>query len=455
MKKSLMVLLFGLAAGPILQAQDHTPTGAFVLNVDYARFRYDDQSGYLEIYYAFYPHLLTYVSSSAGMQGGVLLHTKLINNATKAANVDRRMLLPLVISDTSSASFRHPFTSQTGHAVPFGAYTLEIMAADSLNPSRRDSISLGIDIQAYPSTVSVSDVELASRVQPSTKTDDPFYKNSLEVLPNATLVFGVATHPVLFNYTELYGLSPEISYTIKNQIIGADGKTTKETTKTRKYASKAGVDAGMINVTSVIPGRYTYRLQLYDDKAVEVAHTEKTFYVYNPHLRPPQAAEAGFHDSQLSGLMSEELDAEFRRAKYMANKDEIKFYSQLESESGKREFLAKFWEKVEMGRGDQAPIKRSEYLRRVEKTTRSYSVLKREGWLSDRGRVYILYGEPDQIENTASDGRSKPYQIWHYYGLERGVEFIFVDRLGNGDYQLVHSTKRGELRDDKWEEQLN
>ena len=455
MKKCNIVLLLFLALGPILPAQDRTPQTSFVLNVDYARFRYDDQSGYLEIYYAFYPHLITLVSSGGGLQGGVHLETRLINNATKAAIVDRRVLLPLVIADTSSASFRHPFTSQTGHAVPFGAYTLEVVAADSLNPSRRDSASLAIDIRPFPLTASISDVELASKVQPSAKTDDPFYKNSLEVLPNATLVFGVATHPVLFNYAELYGLSPEITYTIKSQIIGTDGNTTKETAKTRKFASKIGVDAGMMNVTSVMPGRYTYRLQLYDDKAAEVAHAEKTFYIYNPHLKPPRLAEVGFQNSQLNGLTSEELDAEFRRAKYLANKEEIKFYPQIESETGKREFLAKFWEGIEIGRGDRPPIKRSEYLRRADAATRAYTVLKREGWLSDRGRVYILYGEPDQIENTPSDGRSKPYQIWHYYGIERGVEFVFVDRLGNSDYQLVHSTKRDELQDEQWEQFLN
>jgi hypothetical protein len=49
---------------------------------------------------------------------------------------------------------------------------------------------------------------------------------------------------------------------------------------------------------------------------------------------------------------------------------------------------------------------------------------------------------------------AKPYQTWYYYGLEKGVEFIFVDRLGNGDYQLVHSTKRGELQDENWQSYL-
>jgi hypothetical protein len=80
--------------------------------------------------------------------------------------------------------------------------------------------------------------------------------------------------------------------------------------------------------------------------------------------------------------------------------------------------------------------------------------LNKEGWRTDRGRVYLLYGEPDHVLRVPSECNSKPYQTWYYYGIEKGVEFVFVDRLGNGDYQLVHSTKRGELQDETWQRYL-
>ena len=451
MKKCIWMLVVIVCAGNALMAQDYKPAGPFALNMDYARFQFDDQAGYLEIYYAFYPHNLTYATSSGSLHGGVRMHSILTNNVSKAKLIDRRVMLPVVISDTAGAAFRHPFTTQSGHAVPFGEYTLEVVAVDSLDLSRRDSASFKIDIKALSAAVSISDLELSSRVQPSAKKDDPFYKNSLEVVPNATLVFGVATHPVLFNYAELYGLNPEDTYTVKSQIVDAEGKTMKESSKSRKFTATTGVDAGMMNVTSIMPGRYMYRLMLMDESSAEVARAEKTFYVYNPHLKPVPPTEMGVQLSQLAILNLAELDAEFRKAKYLANKDEIKFYSQLDAEVGKREFLAKFWEAVEMGRGDRPAMKRSEYLRRVEHATKTYSSMNREGWVTDRGRVYILYGEPDHLERVQNEANSKPYQVWHYYELERGVQFVFIDRLGNGDFQLFHSTKRGELQDENWE----
>jgi hypothetical protein len=65
-----------------------------------------------------------------------------------------------------------------------------------------------------------------------------------------------------------------------------------------------------------------------------------------------------------------------------------------------------------------------------------------------------LYAEPDEIQRFPSSGDSKPYEIWNYYSIESGVQFIFVDRSGFSNYILVHSTKRGELQDEEWERNL-
>jgi hypothetical protein len=285
------------------------------------------------------------------------------------------MLLPVAITDTSSVAYRCPFPTQTGHVIPFGEYTLKVVAADSLNPSQRDSVSLPISIQAYPESVAMSDLELCSRLQASDKKDDLFFKNSLEVVPNPSLVFGVATHPVMFNYVEMYHLNPEATYTVKTEVVAADGKVVKEAAKTRRYGVKNGIEAAPLNVTAIMPGKYALRLLLLDDKARELTRAEKTFYIYNPHLQAQTAGPGGasFQAAQLSGLSAAELDAEFQQAKYYATSQEVKMYEQIETEMGKREFLTKFWSEVEAGRLERPPIKRTDYLRRAATATQHYS----------------------------------------------------------------------------------
>jgi len=456
MKKFFWVLALAIPGGMALWAQELTPKSNFVLNLDYARFRNKAESGYLEVYYGFYPNLLTYRLSGGAYQAGVKLTTRVRHSATKTLALERRALLPLAITDTSGAGYKFPFVSQAGYEVPQGEYTLEVVAVDSLNSARRDSLSLPLKIQSYPEALSMSDVELCSNVKNSSRKDDPFFKNSLEVIPNAALVFGVATHPMLFNYAELYHLDPAATYTAKSLIVGSDNKIVKETSRSRKYGMTNGVEAGMMNVTAIMPGKYSFRLILFDDNARELARSEKAFFVYNPHLQTSAAGLAAvpFAVTQLAGFSNAELNQEFQQAQYLATKDEIKMFSQLTSDTGKREFLAGFWSQIELGRQEQAPIKRVEYFRRVALVNQNYSTLGKDGWRTDRGRVYILYGEPDQIVRVPGEAGSKPHQVWHYYSIERGVEFVFVDRLGNADYQLVHSTKRGELQDESWQDFL-
>jgi GWxTD domain-containing protein len=112
----------------------------------------------------------------------------------------------------------------------------------------------------------------------------------------------------------------------------------------------------------------------------------------------------------------------------------------------------------------------------------------RRGSLTDRGRVYVRYGEPDEVhkellpteenqiasflDREVSDDermeagsfvRRSPldasaYEVWYYAywgeplipGQEppargRSLEFVFVDELGNGQYRLIYSNLFGGL----------
>jgi GWxTD domain-containing protein len=75
------------------------------------------------------------------------------------------------------------------------------------------------------------------------------------------------------------------------------------------------------------------------------------------------------------------------------------------------------------------------------------------GWRTDRGRFYIMYGPPDDIESHDSGGiytspfgeqtiPKVPYEIWHYRhveGLGDNVTLPFADICKGGDYRLTKS----------------
>lgn len=76
-----------------------------------------------------------------------------------------------------------------------------------------------------------------------------------------------------------------------------------------------------------------------------------------------------------------------------------------------------------------------EFYRRVEVANVRFSWAGSEGYRTDRGRIYILYGPPDSMQNTQRVGATTNYEIWTYIDL--GRRFVFIDKYNDGHYQLL------------------
>jgi len=57
-----------------------------------------------------------------------------------------------------------------------------------------------------------------------------------------------------------------------------------------------------------------------------------------------------------------------------------------------------------------------------------------DGILSDRGKIFIQFGQPSNIERTTSEN-GRNMEIWFY--KERNRSYYFIDKIGNGSYQMV------------------
>ena len=81
-----------------------------------------------------------------------------------------------------------------------------------------------------------------------------------------------------------------------------------------------------------------------------------------------------------------------------------------------------------------------------------FTIGKRAGWKTDRARILLIYGKPDEIERFPANNFHKAYQVWHYYNVLGGVKFYFVDFRQSGDYLLVHSNHPDEVQQYDWME---
>ncbi|MFZ0391310.1 MAG: GWxTD domain-containing protein, partial [Calditrichia bacterium] len=340
---------------------------------------------------------------------------------------------------------------------PKGEYRGEVVVQD-INANNFGEFSFPLLIESYSNSEMVlSDIELASSISQENGQSE-FNKNTLRVIPNPSGVYTIA-QPVLYYYSEIYNLGSRGNYFVKNSIFDIDGNMVREFPVKRK--EKPGSNAVLVdgfNIITLPSGTYYLEVAVTDSQASVTDKSRKRFILYKPESKPVAEESAGAGagptaGSVYSGMNEDEIDREFNYARYIASPEEIKIYEQLGLQ-GKRQFMQDFWKRKQQHVQNSGIDIKEDYLRRVEFANQNFGTLRREGWQTDRGRVLLTYGKPNDIEFYRMEIDRKPYQVWSYYNLEGGSDFIFADLEGFGEMQLIHSTYSQELQNPNWERQI-
>jgi GWxTD domain-containing protein len=123
----------------------------------------------------------------------------------------------------------------------------------------------------------------------------------------------------------------------------------------------------------------------------------------------------------------------FSKVRYIITPEERKVFLNLPP-SERDKFIEEFWKKRDTNPSTEVNEFKEEYYAKIEEANKLFKG-GGQGWLSERGRVYMLLGPPEQRE-TYPQGINlygKPTEIWHY-GL---VSIVFIDYSWGGDYQLL------------------
>ncbi|HEV8539371.1 MAG TPA: GWxTD domain-containing protein, partial [Bacteroidota bacterium] len=336
-----------------------------------------------------------------------------------------------------------------------GGYTISLTAYDGLDISRRDSAVLALPIELFPKDrEAFSDVELCTSIQPSSNQNSIFYKNTFEVIPNPGRLFGIGL-PVMYYYVEVYnlaGAASQSAMTVRASVFDAAGTQVLSRDKSKPRLHDASVEVGTMNLSALKGGTYVFRMSLVDSLQGVVTSTERKFFIYKPGMMLDSTvlATSDFLPGEYAFMTEAEIDREAAYTKYVLSDFERSQFDALTELKAKKQFLFDFWKRGEAGAAPGGSVTKKEYLRRIEMANQNFSSGMSDGWKTDRGRVYVVYGPYDEIERSPSSAESNPYEIWHYNSLQGGVIFVFVDRNGMGDYTLVHSTHRNEMHEDDW-----
>jgi len=439
-------------------------TEKLFLSVDFAHFRGDSSRSFVEVYYSFSVGQLHYHKDSSRFSSATIFNLRIFDPQTKTIAFQRKWKVPYSVADTAILEKDKSLVGVLGAWLKPAHYILHLTGLDVNDEMNRDSLDVPMNLRSFPNdSLSLSDLELCSSIkQIPADTSNIFYKNTLEVIPNPSILYGAGL-PVMFYYVEVYNLTSKVKggeYVCVAGVFDAAGHEVLKQNRTKKRLHDSSVEVGTINIGNLRSGTYTLRFSLNDSMAQQQTLSSKKFFVYNPGVTGPTAqigtGPRGEYISSEYALMDEKaLNKEFERTRYISLGEEVSRYERLTDVDAKRKFLYEFWKRRNPEPATIENEVKKEYLARVEYANLNFHAGTKEGWKTDRGRVYITYGPPDEFERHPNEIDTKAYEVWHYNSLQGGVEFDFIDKTGFSDYILVNSTHRNEIRDDSWQQQLN
>lgn len=307
----------------------------------------------------------------------------------------------------------------------------------------------------------VSSIELGTEILPDT-SKNPFVKNGYRIIPNASSLYGVEL-PILFYYAEIYGLSSiqaglDSNYTTTILVEDSEGKIVKRgPEKSKKRMGNSLVDLGKIHVAGLRSGSYSLVMGVRDHATGDSISAKKGFVIYRraDYMTKSSGTEATTDRvSEFEAMPEDVLDEQFAFCEYLATKNEKKTFKKCDL-AGKREFLKNFWQQRDENPVTAINETKNRYFNRINQSNLRFGNRSDAGWKTDQGRIYILYGEPDDVDRLHNDLNQRYYEIWHYYQLEGGVQFIFIDIQDYGDIRLVHSSHTKEIHDYQWRRWLS
>ena len=305
----------------------------------------------------------------------------------------------------------------------------------------------------------LSSLQLASDVARATDTTDPFVKSGLRLVPNPDAFYG-ADRPVVPVYLEVYHPPGDSTYTLLTFLTESAAATALPGTEQRQRRTVRPVDAVLARQTvAALPsGVYYIRAAVLNAANEAVAESATRFYVINPDVQRPEATAMGLTDEEAAyaAMGEEELQRNVAHARVIASGREQSQIAQLSTDDERRAFLVRFWAERDTDARPGVNAARRDFYERLQTVESRYGRGVREGFRTDRGRVYLTYGAPSQIERRDHDPGTLPYEVWEYERIpgEGRAVFIFVDRYSSGELELIHSTVTGEVSLPDWQREI-
>jgi GWxTD domain-containing protein len=448
--------------------------GAVTAYLTYAVFETPGQGPYVETYISVIGSSVKLIKNQrSNYQGMVEISMRFLqNNEIKGA---KKYVLNGPEIDDSTAVLN--FIDQQRFVLPNGDYQLEMTIMDkNVDDPHPFTTTTPIHIDIPFDQVTLSDIQLLESYSRST-TPGILTKSGYDLVPYVSTFYPENIGKLRF-YAEAYhtpkivgeGQKLLISYFIES--FDKKIKNTSYTAFTKPVSAEVNAVMGEFNIESLPTGNYNLVIEVRDRENKLLTDKRSFFQRLNKEIPLDQVRLQAIDISNafVTNYKSKDtlIDC-IRSLRPISTTSEIEFAENLLKET-KIELLQQYFYNFWMLRNELDPKTAwLNYHKEVLKTNKEFTSFGIKGYDTDRGRVYLQYGPPDQRNTVNSDPSTYPYEIWQYNSLvnksqlltnpgnrQSNKRFVFYNPdLVTNRYPLIHSDARGELQDSRWQMLLN
>lgn len=439
--------------------------------MNHAVFRGEKSEAYIEVYWSVNPASLHYRKDSAGKLSARIRTQLRITGDTGVVYKELYYLQTKPFDPAEGDA--QPILEQIQASVPIGSITVELQLSEDGHPASnayyRDTLAVPSLTGPTYSTLQLLDTFFASY------TSSVFLKAGYQQLPRA-LNFYDEGQQRLHIFTELYRTAdlPELSFPLTQTVYISKNKGEQllaglSVKDTIAAASPIHRFRHSFSTASLPSGNYYVNASLRTSAGVELTSTATFFQTINKNPVTIQADSAGDTPTSIGQVKGTYLDlnktfvAKFSMPQLRAilkmlqpTADEaevsaINGFLARPDELYMRYFIYNHFLNIDKADPARAWKKFSDVVREVNRLYKAGSTM---GYETDRGIIYLRFGEPAEVVRVPNEAGALPYEIWRYNVGGKiqgsGLFLFYSPSFMSSDFRLLHSTVPGERKYPDW-----
>ncbi len=420
---ALVVWALPASASPQFGAIGKGQLDPFFL-VDHAAFNSETPGKVrLEVYYQIYNAGLHFFRQENHYVADYEISVNVYGKDDRLVDSDMRTKRVKVDNDNKAKSEYDYRTNQVNFELDPDKYEIKLILSD---PNSDQFVEQKFKVKLKymnDGSARVSDIQLVQAAENIGEEPTKFDKGDFTLIPSVSHKYGTSDALKLLYYFEIYqGKSDQDSVLVETKLrhdtkgmVYRDSLTSKIEDGVLRQFREISMDKlrpGDFRLTITLKGKRDKKMDS-QTKYFELVWSEKS-------------------------LLSYDYKSVIRQLGLISQPSELEALKEQEDYEGKLLAFNQFWLTRDPTPGTAENETKDEFYRRVHVANQNFSYLRTSGWKTDRGRVYITYGEPDQIEDYPFSLDRLPYQEWHYYRDARYRKFVFIDETGDGDFRLIY-----------------